>query len=630
MTYRGIAESHGYATTSDHRFNVLLRHQHRIRAHDTAFCAGSARGQVVNPTPTTAQEQDQPGTAAPPGMMSLADRAAIPALRTWINWRRSNLAMIGAKAVNPMFEVDLRRVRGRVAGQDEGVRTVYRCIAAVNNGAEALFQLLYSNIIPDAPVAAGLFILDGKGDVAPGMPGQGKAFGFYYKPLVSTLPQSHRWLLPILLGLGPDTAVAINHLFAEARIANMVNDLHDASYGPKRTVLTSAFAGDYHACTAVVSIASPARHFPKSAGLVAAWQAVLCWFCCHTAETLYAIELAREHQLGSYDADAPSPDNVPATLVGIHASLVFYDIVHLVCVIAQALLCDICVYYVHFSSMIHPVAAYIMRLFASSVWDPPLATAAARSKKRKSRRPLYSVDPAVVWTFLTDADDQAPLIALLSLYPVPIHVPHYPGITTPHRLWTEFLRWFDAVMRGDSATCRLIAPFLEDAWRVMLSVSKPVPADVHIHPAVTKPSFYVPVVAYGPASHTGFCSTPRFIDWVDDACPKWRDTGLSFPKFVATVFLEAGMKVLAEDYHDFAIARHARRFQGIRLLERQSERFGLNAALQFGLDKDDAEGEETRPPVGGETKAANRAYKSIPLSGVVPLHVITDPRVPLA
>jgi hypothetical protein len=153
----------------------------------------------------------------------------------------------------------------------------------------------------------------------------------------------------------------------------------------------------------------------------------------------------------------------------------------------------------------------------------------------------------------------------------------------------------------------MLGKIVEDVWRCMLSVSNPVPDGLSVDPE-GPPSFYNPVVAYGPASHTAFCSTWRFIRFVEGAYPGWRVPGLKFAKFASLVALEHGMKQMRAQYRNFGIATAQRRLRARALLQRRLEKFGLDIAAARGHD----------PDADDETDT-NRSYKDIPLTATVSL-----------
>ena len=210
-------------------------------------------------------------------------------------------------------------------------------------------------------------------------------------------------------------------------------------------------------------------------------------------------------------AEYAPPDDVECVL-GLPVWLIFYDIVHAVTVVFQSLLCDLAIYYqVLHASRLHPAAAFISTLFALSYWDPFLVSGAAKDKKRRSRKPLYAVDPAVVWAYLLDGHQIMLLVEVLRSHDVPWDMPHVPGGASTLKLFHTAMMWLDSVMRGDAAAARTLGYRTEDMWRHMLTLSVPVPAGVQCAHPLGHASFYNPIVAFGPASHMAFCSTWRHI-----------------------------------------------------------------------------------------------------------------------
>ena len=622
--YRTLAAIVGAPSTHAHRLQ-LLGLQHRMRTHDVAFTLRQ-RG----PLPASAA-----GAAAPPSASAALDQPrnpidpAIPTLTAWRRWRERNVHALGITTDLPQMVIrGGRRVRGQ-RGRVPDV-TVYRCIAAHVNVPEVLINRFFRVHRPASDTTVVAICADAVDSVDSGTPARGKCYGMFAKPMMVAHPQSPEWLIPILFSLGLDNFNTLSALFESVGLDRIVASLSRTVFGPSRslTSLVLFFSGDYPACTAMIVMVSPARHYPRTPGRVLAWtQEPICWHCRITPSIMYHADRARAYT-ASYDPDArPVP---MATTNGIPAFLTFYEIVHLVAVIIQSIVCDIGIFYLRCcSDYLHPVAAFVHTLFpklnryGNVGWDPFLVYAISRSKDRRSRKPLYACDPAVVWSWVMDVDAQKLFITLLEQHPVSIYVPGArDGVATPARLWITVLDWFDAVQRAQSDRARVSAMIAEDVWRCMLGISSPVPPDVPCHDPAGHTSFFPMITAYGPASHTGFCSTWRFIRFINGACPEWRDSGMTFAKFASMVALENAMGQLRACYRNFGIAGGQRRFRARELLLRRVERFGLKLVEQIGSGDKDSDDDAD----GGADGSANRSYKDIPLGSHV--LIMSEPGLP--
>ena len=575
-----IAAQLGFSSVTDHRFRIGLRRQHELRASDAVF----------------AQTGEAPLITA-----------------RWRAWRLEFLAPCGIRRVNLLTEV--RRPRAiankapttTAASSASDLITVYRCLAAVVNLPEMLINMFFTHFEhTDCTLMA--LVADGVGEAAPGCPGRGKAWGLYLKPLTTISPQSPRWLIPILTMLGPDKPHTLHPLFEELKFEEMITDIAKVRYGsaPSTLIVLIAFA-DYPGACAFTSLPTPARQFPSTPGRVPSWNFPICWLCGIAPLELY------NHRLGARWRHAPPSVSEGRTaqirsMIGIPLWLIFYELVHAINVATQALLADIGAFYASVNrGVVHPITAYVHALFPAHMWDPYLNQPASRSKDRKSRKPVCAVDPDILWGWLVDEKKQRVWCHLLEQYPVPWDFsdvdPAYVHDNGPWALWSFHLRFVDSAIFGDSSVALRAGTRTEDLWRCMLPLFRPIPADVRVAlPPAQAPTFFNPTVAYGPASHTTFCSTPRFIDAVDEAYPKWRDAGITFAKFTAGIFLEHGMKRIRSDITDFAIATRAKRNRALEVLTRGVERFTLRTVL-----------DDFDPPLA-PTSAHNRAYKDVPLS----------------
>ena len=617
-----VARAAGYSDADHQRFDRLLRLQHTLRLHDVGFTAMRVR--APNPQPA----EDQPSSGPPPpNVITPADAAAIPSLRTWVEFRRRFTAPSAPQVCNPLMEVVVQRVHSGITGviaKREKI-TVYRCISSHLNMPETLLELMFSHM-PHGQVTPMALVADGVADLAAGMPSRGKCYAMFLRPFSKVLPQSPKWLIPILASLGNDNSTTLGPLFEQIQLADIIQQIQRATYGtPPRTSIILCFIADYPGCTAILHMLTPARQYPVTPGRVPAWVAFICHHCGIPPSALYHIERGRLYNRKlSYNKDADRPF-YPMTRVGIHARLVFYDIVHFVVVAATALVADIGIFYYRLSgSRLHPIAAVVHSLFPSLMWDPFLTAPTSRSKERKSRKPFARVDPAILWSWLVDATEQGTWFELLAAHQVPLDVPVEPRLT-PATLWAEFLRVCDSVCRGNEAGIRQHAIVLEDGWRVLNAFASPVPAEVVCADPSVASSFYPPVVGYGPASHLGFCSTWRFVEWLDEAMPSWRESGMSLPKLAATVSLEHAMKQKRADYSAFGVATVPKRHKALALLNRSVERFCLGIVSAASAP---ADGNEPEPGAGSgkaepsRPKYVNRAYADIPLSENIPLHVL--------
>ena len=576
-----VAARLGFASVDDHRFRVHLRRQHELRASDGVFVAT--------------------------GEAPLRHQA-------WKKWRTEWAAPSGIRRVNLL--VDIRRPTAVVnkapaAGAPKSTRTdvvtVYRCLAAVVNLPEILLHLFFSHYDHLACTLMAL-VADGVGEAAPGCPGRGKAWHLYLKPLTTISPQSPRWLIPILAMLGPDKPHTIHPLFEEVGFDRMITDLTQARYGtqPATAIALIAFA-DYPGACAFTSLPSPARQFPTTPGRVPGWVFPICWLCGIAPLELY------HHVLGAKwrSADVSEVNDRLCqirSMIGVPLWLIFYELVHCVSVATQALLADIGAYYASVNrGVVHPVTAYVHSLFPAHMWDPFLNLPASRSAERKSRKPVCAVDPDVLWGWLVDDKQQRAWCHLLEQHRVPWNFSDInPDLTFSHGPWAAWslhLRFVDAAIVGDAAVARRAGVAVEDLWRAFLPLFRPLPPDVPVAlPEHQAPTFLNPTVAYGPASHTAYCSTPRFIEAVDEGHPEWRASGMTFAKYTAGIFIEHGMKRVRSDITDFAVATKAKKNRALEVLQRGVERFSLRTVL-----------DDFDPPVAPAT-VHNRAYKDVPLS----------------
>lgn len=642
--FKTLAERGGFLDPDHHRFHRLLRLQHHLRIHDVAFtalssrrrhAAGAAAAAYHGPASPDSDQQ------LPPDRLLPVDQAAIPCLKTWRAFRRRNVASTGISAHCPLIEIDRRRCPGYKGGAD--TVTAYRVVSAFTRLPEHLLNLLFS-LRRSGQVTPAAIMADGIGDLAPGMPDRGKCFSLYLKALTVTSPQSARWLVPILVSLGSDSTHSLDPLYREIGLADMIQEIINTAFGPRPGVaLVICAIGDFPAIYSMVDLRAPNRQYPTTPGRVPAWQAPICHLCGIPPSALYHARRARLWGiLHSFNRDSPPP--AIASRVGIPPWVIFYELVHMVRVQGLSLLADIGVFYLRLSRELHPVAAYIYGIFALRLWDPFLVTAAARSKTRRSRKPFYNVDPAPFWHWLLSAERQRELLNMLMSADVPLDTPYIDGGSTPARLWCEWLRFVDAAIRGILEQALTTGMFVDDVWRVMLSISRPMPDGIACADPAGHSSFYAPIVAYGPASHTGFCSLWRCIEWASEAAPHWRDKrDLTFLKFMSGICVEAAMKVKRTLYTGMGIGTTRKRDRALHLLTRLVERFALRlTAPDDGetSDNDEDEGSGSADPsaagAGGSAggvhgrvvasleDVANRAYRSVPMSQMVPLDVIPD------
>ena len=498
--------------------------------------------------------------------------------------------------------------------------TVYRCLAALVTNPEILLELFFT-VYAHRDTTPLVICADGVGEAAPGCPDRGKIYLMYLKALTEVSPQSPSWLIPLLALLGSDKPATLHTVFRDSDIRTIIGELPDTLYGnPNPTSIVLFFSGDFPACCGVTTLPTPARQFPTTAGRIATWERPICWCCGASPLEIYNVALGRAWRAKLDEQDARL--STIQSLIGVPLYNIMYEIVHALSVTTQALLADIGQYYaqvhLHREGILHPVTAMIHALFSPSMWDPYLTQAASRALTRKSRKPVMAVDPAIVWTWLLSLAQQALFIMLLTLHAVPWDVSDIRPTTAgppngPAALWTAYLLFVDAALTGDREGARVYGDLTEDMWRMMLAMTRPVPRDVKCAlPRGSAPSFYNPVVGYGPASHVTFCGMSRWIEAVDDANPDWRDAGISYAKYVAGIYLEHGMKRARSDYPDFGLGAMAKRRRAVALLERMVERFLIRTRLETDF----------APACRAET-ATNRAYKDVPLSLRAPMTAST-------
>ena len=587
------ARDGGFASVDDMRFRTALRLQHTLRIPDRAFVLGGH-------SPLSRQR--------------------------WTAWRKQRfLASASIQPVLPLVRVPKSRVRGAATGigrrgggdaaaaddaaDDDETIMAYRAIAAASYMPEVLLGLVLSHANYTEPCVAVQVCGDGVNGAAPGCPDRGKIFSMYLKPMFTIDPQSPRWLIPFLTSLGSDRPATLHAVFSEISLSSIIEDLPTTRYGPRRTFIVLIFIGDFPACCAMTDIGNPARQYPTTPGRIPAWRRPICWHCGIAPLEMYHARLG--HAWRARVADQESRVAGISSVIGIVLWLIFYEVVHAVNVSVQALLADIALFYqtVTVRRGLHPVAAYIHGLFPASGWDVFLTQPSSRSKERRSRKPLCAVDPDVTWSWLTDPAQQQPFLALLESHPIPLDCESIGAGTLDHgpmMVWSSYTITADAWISGKKVESAAAGSLTEDIWRVMNTVSTP-PVVACALPPDEAPTFFNPIVAYGPASHIAFCSMPRYIEAVDDACPRWRTAGITFAKFAAGVHYEHGMKRVRSDYSDFGTAARLRRTRAVDVLERAVERATLRAVIP-----------DFDPPCAPANQT-NRVYKDIPLSKRVPM-----------
>ena len=580
------------------RFRTHLLRQHRSRAHDLAFTSSS----------------DAPLS-----------------LRRWITWRRNFLKSYAITKYAILEEVIISRVRGVSAAAGAGGAappadasaapraalerrklTVYRALFAILRNPMLLIQTVFARLTGLAALTPVALCADGIAEVASKCPGRGKIFGMYFKPMALTHPQSPHWLIPFLLSFASDSSGILRRVFATIGITKIIEAIQRRRYGDPEGVMTSlvlCFLGDYPACCATILMQTPARQFPSTAGYVPLWLSPLCWHCGAGGGEIYNRESAAR-----WRANRPAQMSRLREMkssIGIPLRHVFYDPVHGICVVFQSVLCDMAIYFqkLH-SDHLHPVAAFIYGLFGSDLWDPFLVRAESRSDKRRSKKPYYANDPADVFFLLFDPIRIKSLLALLTRHQIQWHLGHLPPDQrsgSPLELMLSVLQWVDAYACGHAKGCERHSARAEDLWLHMNSLFASVPADQAC--ALDPPPTFVPqITAYGPASHTSFCSSSRYISFVDRTMPNWRDECPSFLKVASSVFLEHGMRQIRLDYTDFGIGGRVRQSQPYHLLMRQVELCLLRSVVGYGAADQSEYDEKVRARDG------NSAYNGIPLS----------------
>ena len=498
---------------------------------------------------------------------------------------------------------------------DADTFSAYRNICAVVNNMESALNLYFSRQQTLPPVSLVVMIGDGIGRAAPGGPSDGKIYGLFVKPFTVAKPQSPRHLIAWLMSLGSDSAPALAEVFAQSHLPELVRDLQTTRYG-RPGVLTSIilmFTGDFPACCAMVVMPPQNRQWPSTPGRVPAWTTACCWLCGAAPHEIY--DVGRGARWRTMLAAQLARVRALRCTAGLPPRAVFVEIVHSVSWTGQALLADLCIYYqkLH-TNYYHPVAAFLTTLFPKSTWDVFLLD---KHSGRTSNKPFFQNDPDVVWSFLLDVEPVSLLFALVQAHNVDWDMSPLPGGVagsslrrgSPMALITAYWMWFDAFVRGDSAMCRVAGATCEDLWRLMNSFTQPPAPDRPC--ACDPPSFVHSIVAFGPASHAAFCSAWRYIEFVDDAVPQWRDSKKTFAKVAAGICVEHGMKSLRAVFADYGIATRARRYRARELLERCTERSRLRMVLPDFEPVDERRGD-------GE----NRAYQDVPLSRVLDLEEI--------
>ena len=589
---RTVAKQLGFADADDLRFRTVLARQHVLRIGDAAFCA--------------LEETDHPGR--------------LRNVSRWRKFRRECLRSAGILEKLPVMDIPASKVRG-AARRSGAPISVYSSIGSVANNIEFLLQLFFAtHEYMGATVAAILLCADAIGEAAPGCPAKGKIYSMYMKAMTTFKPQSPIWLIPFLYSLGPDTASCLHRLFRLARVSEIVRDCMRAvfrcrappgSTSPITTAVTLAFIGDFPACTSVTDMRPQNRQIPPTAGYTVTWEAPACWLCGIGCPGLYHGQ--EGHNYRRNDALQAARLRGVLSLIGVPLWSIFYEPVHAVCSVLLALLADTAKYYQKcHATYLHPVAVYINQIFDKSVWDIFLLAASSRSKERRSNKPFFAVDPAVVWSWLLDPSELGPFLLLLLSHDIPWSIDHCPPEITapsPFLMWTSCILWFNAFAEGNAGGARAFGALTEDLWRFMCSCIAPLPFD-RACLSEPRPSFVGMTVGYGPASHVAFCSSWRYIARVDEMIPQWRSSGVPFFKLASGIFLEHGQKRAKADYTDFGIASSPRRFRARELLQRAIER----CVLRWVVDDFD-------PPVKkGEEQ--NRAYKDVPLSQTVDENII--------
>ena len=620
---RTLAAEAGFRDADDLRFKVTLKRQHEQRIADKAFCG------LQEPVP---------------GKFASVNR--------WRAWRKGFLEHFGLSTYRKTEVIEITRVAAPPAppadplpvapppvaarephpavGKDAPAPgkpvttriTVYKYLVSFVVNICLLLHLFFAFApLPPDPVTPVLLCGDGVGEAAPGCPGRGKVFGLYIKVLGLYAPQSPRWLIPILFSFGSDAAGVLRDVFASTRMVALVEMLERRRFGrPGRvTSLALAFLGDFPACNAMLHLATPARPLPTTAGRLPLWRSVMCWHCCGGAPELYS----SPEQAHAYRINMPEQNRRRVgirTSLGIPAARVFYELAHAVTVLVQSVLCDIAIYYqrIH-TNYLHPVSAWIQLIFPSATWDIFLVRPHI---KRTSHKPFYCNDPAVVWAFVVDDALTGLLDRILELHDVQWRPVPDTDASSPRLLWRWFMRFIRALIIGDAADARLAGTRAEDMWLRMLSLSAP----VTVACVSTPPAFCASITAFGPASHLAFCSTPRYIEFVNRALPRWRESGQTFARIASGIFLEHGMKGLRADYMDWGVASQKKAQRPMELLERSIERVLLwiileRPTLPSAPPAQRADVAELADARGAAAESTNRAYVDIPLSRIPALLV---------
>ena len=611
------ARDAGFADADDLRMQVTLRRQHELRVPDRAF--GMVREQLPGHLSGARWTRWRMGFHEHLGLCSKTRMEEITVTRTQDAHGAAAAAApadaTGTSAATATAPADAPPPAPPPRPRTVTVKiTVYRALMAFVMNVVLLLQLYFAFAPPPDPVTPFLLCADGVGDASPGCPSKGKVYGMFLKQLSCIRPQSPDWLIPILFNFGSDAAGSLAWTFAAAGLGGrLVPRLLSRQYGVSGalTSIAIAFLGDFPACYATVGLLTAARQFPEGPGLVALWMSPLCWCCGAGGSDMYC----SPERAAEYRADVARQIDRRSRMesrTGVPPGRVFYDPVHAVAVVFQSLLCDLCIYFQRLhTDYLHPVAAYILTLFAQELWDPFLVR---KHEGRHGHKPFYSNDPAVVWRTITSGTTASELDALIGLHDVPWHPLPDGSVASPRNLWRAALRWLHYYIRGDADATSRAACYTEDVWRRMLSLSAPVPVG-RACALDERPPFLPSIAAYGPASHAAFCTSARYIRWVDQVLPKWRSSGKTFLKIAAGIFLEHGMKKIRSDLADFNINTMSRKVRPMQLLSRAIERVLLARIMR----PDPITGR--RPPfVPGRPRkdCVNQAYENIPLS-LIPL-----------
>jgi hypothetical protein len=574
--------------------------QHNLRADDGVFCALNSKEMVR------------------------------PPLRFWPKWRARLTADFSICSLLPLVSES-----SKIGLQTRG----YAALAAAVSGIGPLLTMSLHKM-PIIPHDFTLICIAGDAIAAafPGGPGGGKVFTLYMKPVsLSTLQQSPTFAIPILVCLGVDSGARLSRVCDEWKPTLAALPASVPISASRAAIPVVFVTGDFAFITSILTVPRCNRPFPTTGGRVDYFNKPICWHCGAGGSTLY--------NRGSWlDQNVARLDEY-SCILGLPLTCIFYAPVHAVVNVVCQLLSDLCFSFQRFApcGVVHPVTDFILSLFPREQWDPLLSSAENRKKDRKSRRPHHHVDPGFVFGFIR-SEHSAKLTALLRDNPFQWAASALPGTryaeTEPDAeprlefaaprsaltLWICALKWFDAIVFGLSKPCETFGRLMIDVWFEMLALTRPIPDGVACA-ALPRPSFYIPVVGFGPAAHVAVCSMPKFIAFVRMFTPGSIADG--FMKIASEIWLEHAQAQVRRIVMDFRIAAKVRKQWAPTVLQRMLEGLLVNLAAttvtststEAPENSSKTDRPDSRPAKRVRAPQTNSAYKSCELSLGIPASV---------